>query len=165
MRDELRDVVLHDVFLLQERFLGKGMRESPPLAGVVGVVGHGERADAYDGLNGSNVHGVFLEIWAARTVPVDVVPCLEGVEVEFCWGYPHDWAVLVVEQFVVKGDASSEKRSYPRKGRDGVQFWAREFGERIEGQTVDCLEKLFISDRREGTKRNHLLDQYHTERS
>jgi hypothetical protein len=83
--------------LLQERFLGKRMRESPPLASVIGVVGHSERADAYDGLNGSNVHRVFLEIWAARTVPVDVVPCLEGVEVEFCWGYPHDWAVLVME--------------------------------------------------------------------
>jgi len=77
---------------------------------VVCVVRHGQRGDAGDGLDGPDMDGVFVEVRVARTVAVDVFPCLRRVEVEFVWGDSNYGAILVVEELVVKGETAFKER-------------------------------------------------------
>jgi hypothetical protein len=106
MLDELTDIVLDDVFLFYQGFLGEGMCERSSLTGVVGIVGHSECSDADQGLNGTDVDGIFVEVWVSDSVAVDVFPGLDGVEVKFIGGDADDTAIFVVEELILKCDAS-----------------------------------------------------------
>jgi hypothetical protein len=132
MSDEFGDVVLDYVFLFYEGFLREGMGESSTLTGVVCVIGHGKRRHSNHGLNGADMDRVFVEVGVAWPVPVNIFPCLDGVEVKFCWGDTNNWAVLVVEKFVLEGDAPFEESADPGNWGDGVQFGSWEFCKRVE---------------------------------
>jgi hypothetical protein len=47
-----------------------------------------------------------VEVRVAWAVSVDIFPCLDGVEVEFCGGDTDDRAVFVMEEFVFEGDSA-----------------------------------------------------------
>ncbi len=106
MSNELRDIVLDYVFLLYKGFLGERVGKCSSLTGMVCIVGHGKSRYSYNRLNRADVYWIFVEVGMARTVPVDILPCLYGVEVEFCWGDSNHWAIFVVEKFVLESDAS-----------------------------------------------------------
>lgn len=82
------------------------MGKCSSLASMIGVVGHGKCGDAYDWFNRSYVNRVFVEIGMADSVPVDILPCLDGVKVEFIRRDADDGSVLVVQEFVVECDAA-----------------------------------------------------------
>jgi hypothetical protein len=52
------------------------------------------------------MYGILVEVGVAWAVPVDIFPCLDGVEVEFCGGDTDDRAVFVMEEFVFEGDSA-----------------------------------------------------------
>ena len=82
------------------------MSKCSSLASMIGVVGHGECGDTYDRFNRSYVNRVFMEIGMADSVPVDILPCLNGVEVEFIRRDADNGAVLVMQEFVLECDAA-----------------------------------------------------------
>jgi hypothetical protein len=73
------------------------------------------------------VYGVFVEVGVSWAMPVNVFPCLDGVEVEFCRGDTNDGTVFVVEEFVFEGNSAFQEGADSRNGGNGVYFWAREF--------------------------------------
>jgi len=54
---------------------------------------------------------IFVKVNMAWTMAIDIVPCLDGIERQFCRRNANDWAIFVVEQFVVKSDAAAKQRS------------------------------------------------------
>lgn len=46
------------------------------------------------------MHGILVEVWVARTVPINVLPCLHGIEMKFSRGNANDGPVFVMEEFV-----------------------------------------------------------------
>ena len=113
------------------------MGESSALACMVGIVSHGESCYADKGLNGTNMDWVLVKVWVTRAVPVDVFPCLDGVEVKFCGRDSHDWAIFVMEEFILEGNTSFEESSDTGDGTNGVELWARKLCKRIKSKSVN----------------------------
>ena len=51
---------------------------------------------------------------------VDIFPCLDGVEMEFCGGDTDDGTIFVVEEFVFESDSAFQESADSRNGRNGV---------------------------------------------
>jgi hypothetical protein len=86
--------------------------------------------------------GIFVEVWMARSVPVDIFPCGSAIKVQLVGGYTHNGAIFVVQKFVVEGETAFEKGADAGYRRDGIYLWARKFGERVNCYSVDCLRLL-----------------------
>jgi hypothetical protein len=87
---------------------------------VLGVVSHGQGSDTYYWFNKADVHGVLVEVGMAWAVPVDIFPCLDGVEMKFCWGDADDWSVFIMEEFSFEGNSAFQESSDTRDWRDCV---------------------------------------------
>lgn len=64
----------------------------------------------------------------ADPVPVDVFPCLHGVERELVGGYTDHGAVNVVQFLDLEGQAPAQEMADSRERTDGIEFGAGEFG-------------------------------------
>ena len=73
----------------------------------------------------------------ARSVSVDVLPCLDGIERQFIRGYSDDGAVLVVQLFVLQRQAASEESEDAGERADGVESGSWEFGQRVQEEVED----------------------------
>jgi hypothetical protein len=66
------------------------------------------------------MYGILVEVCVAWAVPVDIFPCLDRVEVEFCGGDTDDGAIFVMEEFVFEGDSAFQESRDSRNGRNSV---------------------------------------------
>ena len=74
------------------------------------------------------MNGVLVKIGMPWTVSIDVFPCLDGVEMQFCWGNSYNGPIFIVKKLVFEGNTTFEKSHNSGNRRDRVKFWAREFG-------------------------------------
>lgn len=69
---------------------------------------------AWNGINGTDMDGVFLEVSSARSVAVDIVPGFCAVEGEFIRGKTDDAAVFIVEFLSLHWKTALERPDHGR---------------------------------------------------
>ncbi len=104
---------------------------------MIVVIRHRKRRDTLHRCHGTDMDGILVHVGMARSVSVDVLPCLDGIERQFIRGYSDDGAVLVVQLFVLQRQAASEKSEDAGERADGVEFGSWEFGQRVQEEVED----------------------------